>query len=520
MYGVRLFFIAVYMVTVTVSSWELTTFQEVYFLFYYLCAAYGALTVLALVLHQIVKKVRRFLVIQAVVDALFLLMMLYLTGGHQSLAIPMLDVHIVFAVFLLGRSLGRKLILLVSSGVCFIGSIYLGHQSGDPLPWVLPQWAMVEDLQRLPTIGQILIDCASFIVLGELSGQLSDMLNRARVVTRDVLDPLVQGVMVTDPEGRVLQINPAFIRLTGSRLDLLNKLLEGGDLPEEILDLIFGEREDYVEVDLEVEGEAVPVACHVLPMIGGSQRRYLGMVLTLTDMSDHEQIEKMKRQQQRSEAISTLASGIAHEVRNPLAAMRSALQILEENYISPNDEQKRMLELIVKEGDRLDHIVGSFLDFSKLKPRVLAHTSLTGLIAETVNLLELDPKRLGCEIVNEISEDLFATVDPEQVKQVILNLGLNAFQAMTSCGKGAKLIFRGRQEAGAIVIEVLDEGPGVSLEAKDRLFDPFFTTKAEGTGMGLATVDRIVRAHGGHISVKNLPEGGCRFDIEFPAVAT
>jgi PAS domain S-box-containing protein len=524
-HGIRLLFIVVFMVTVTISSWDKTSSEPElyteYNFFYYLCAVYSVFTILVLMLHDRVKQVRRFILFQTSIDSCFLLVMVYLTGGHQSLAIPMLDMHIVFVVYLLGRSLGRGMILFISAGVCLIVSVYLGHSgSGLPLNGVLPEWSTVAFLQPLPTIGNLLINCSSFIVLGELSGQLHESLNRARVVTTDVLDPLLQGVIVTDTEGRVLQINPAAIRLTGSRLDLVNKSLVSKDLQDEVLDLIFAGQEDYAEFDLEVDGVMKPVECHAMPMVG-AQKNLLGMVITLTDTSDRQEIEKMKGDQQRSETIATLASGIAHEVRNPLAAMRSALQILQENFEQPNQEQQRMMELVTREGDRLDNIVGSFLDFSKLRPRVLAHTSLTDLIDETARLLEIDPSRQDCRIVNEVSENIFAKVDPEQIKQVILNLGLNAFQAMNSIGhQEGTLTFRNRQRPGWTIIEVSDQGPGILPEAKGKLFDPFFTTKHEGTGMGLAVVDRIVRAHGGKVTVTNLSDGGCRFDIEFRAIPT
>jgi signal transduction histidine kinase len=136
-------------------------------------------------------------------------------------------------------------------------------------------------------------------------------------------------------------------------------------------------------------------------------------------------------------------------------------------------------------------------------------------VTETEELLNLDPRKESCQIVNESKEPYYATVDPEQIKQVLLNLGLNAFHAMNDNRENGILTFRVMQKDDRVIVQVEDNGPGIPQEALDKLFDPFFTTKVGGTGMGLAVVDRIVRAHGGSVSAKNLRQGGCRFDVEF-----
>lgn len=212
-------------------------------------------------------------------------------------------------------------------------------------------------------------------------------------------------------------------------------------------------------------------------------------------------------------AMGQLASAVAHEIRNPLNGIKGAQDILFET-ISPVRKEYRFVEVVKKETARLEDIVTEFLDFARPRaPRRIQANVLHALRA-VADLSEQHATIRGVSLtVDESCADLCALMDPDQIRQALLNLLLNAIDA---CEPGGAVTLAARPEPGGAVIVVRDNGAGIAPEEQDRIFEPFHTTKSRGTGLGLAVCRSIARAHGGTISVQSAPGQGAAFILFLP----
>jgi signal transduction histidine kinase len=221
------------------------------------------------------------------------------------------------------------------------------------------------------------------------------------------------------------------------------------------------------------------------------------------------------RHADRLASLGQLAAGIAHEIRNPLGSIQGAVDILGQG-IPAEDPKNEFARIARKEVARLDRLTGEILQFSKPAPPRQLESDPREIIEAARRLVADQAGRQGIEIVSKIdATEAAILVDPEQVKQVLINILINAIQAQS---KGGRIDIGGYVEGGAWITSVQDAGPGISPEQLDRIFDPFFTTKREGTGLGLSISYQLVKNNGGRIWVSSDPGQGARFLINFPLV--
>jgi two-component system sensor histidine kinase HydH len=219
------------------------------------------------------------------------------------------------------------------------------------------------------------------------------------------------------------------------------------------------------------------------------------------------------RRADRLSALGELSAGLAHEIRNPLGAIEGTMQILRRPNISEatRDEFWQVAE---QEVNRLKGLVSNFLEFARPQPPRRVATEPFALLDSVAKLASETAKMAKAQIrVQEASDVPGIAVDPEQMKQVLLNLVINAVQAMPN---GGEVVLRAVHQAGTLALEVQDTGIGIAAEDLERIFDPFFTTRADGTGLGLSIAYQIVNQHGGHISARRNPSGGMTFAVALP----
>ena len=209
-------------------------------------------------------------------------------------------------------------------------------------------------------------------------------------------------------------------------------------------------------------------------------------------------------QAEKLSSLGELSAGIVHEVRNPLAAIKGAVEILEDE-IPIDSPRREFAALAKKEVDRIDKLVGEFLRFARPAKLLVQPTNLNEIIESVALLLEQQAANNQVSIVKDLQKNLSrVSADAEQIRQVLLNLAINALQVMPD---GGKLTFRTFQTNEHCTIEVEDEGGGIDAEIQSKIFNPFFTTKEKGVGLGLSVAFQIIEQHGGKLTVENTKNG-------------
>lgn len=218
------------------------------------------------------------------------------------------------------------------------------------------------------------------------------------------------------------------------------------------------------------------------------------------------------RRADRLSALGELSAGLAHEIRNPLGSLEGSVQILRRSEL-PEQTRREFAEMAEREVGRLKGLLTSFLEFARPQPPRRTAIEPQLLLESVRQLAGETAKMAGITIRIESGGVEKVFIDAEQIKQVLLNLVLNAVQAMPS---GGEIILRSDQTNETVLFEVVDQGVGIAEENLERIFDPFFTTRASGTGLGLSIAYQIINRHGGHLSVRNNPDRGVTFTIALP----
>lgn len=390
-----------------------------------------------------------------------------------------------------------------------IGFVLVGPKlSGDPY--------FSEDLDLVSTL-------ASQAAIAVTNAQLYAEVVLVNEYVQNILKTMESGVIAVSSEGRVTLFNPAAERMTG--LDASNVRSAPVDrLPRTVADLIRITLADgvprlQVETTLTgADGQTKVVVCSTSPF-SDAQGRMLGAVLVFSDLTWLKELEGEKHRAARLASFQSLASGIAHEIKNPLVAIKAFAQLLPKKF-GEADFRENFSRVAAREVDRIDDLVER-LRVLATPPKPLLPLDLREPIQETLELLhaQLEDRRLS---VTRVYDDALPSImgEPAQLKQLFLNFFLNAIEAMEPGGV-LTIRLKGREGGTALHVEVSDTGPGISPEALEKIFDPFFSTKTRGTGLGLAICRGIADAHRATIRAENnLGAPGTTFSLTFPAAAT
>jgi two-component system, NtrC family, sensor histidine kinase HydH len=225
------------------------------------------------------------------------------------------------------------------------------------------------------------------------------------------------------------------------------------------------------------------------------------------------QAEEQLRRADRLCALGELSASMAHEIRNPLGSIKGAVEILRDDY-GPDDAKYEFIQILLKETDRLNHIVQEFLGFARPKQPELQQADLNEAIESVLALTAQEAKKAGVKVEKSLDTAIgMRGLDVGLLRQAFLNLVLNAIQAMDN---GGVLTIKSRLQGDAVEITIADTGVGISEENRKKLFSPFFTTKKNGTGLGLAITYRIIENHRGTINVASKPGKGSTFTVKIP----
>ena len=378
----------------------------------------------------------------------------------------------------------------------------------------------------------------AFLVVGLLSARLAERQSRSdvrllaatqslanlRALHERIVASIRSGVVTTDLEGRIFTFNVAAQEITGYQEQtirghdasiLFSELKE--HIPETLRALENGKNSPRFEANcLTSEGMRLRLGYSISPL-SSEAGETTGMVITFQDLTQVRSLEETSRRQDRLAAIGRMAASIAHEIRNPLAAMRGSIQMLRAE-VDSDSSQAELMEIILRESDRLNRIITDFLNYARPRSLTQARVDVGDLLHQTFALMRHSPEISTTQsIVEELPEEpIFAEADEGQLKQVFWNLSRNALQAMPHGGT-----LRASLEMNSynrLRIAFTDTGRGMSPEQVDHLFEPFSSTTG-GTGLGLSIVYQIIRDHGGTINVRSRVGQGTTITVELP-VAT
>lgn len=334
-----------------------------------------------------------------------------------------------------------------------------------------------------------------------------------------ILRSLSEGIMVCDLQGKILFFNRAAQLFLGipenAKGDIKNYLEE--------VDIDFASGTFHGDVDYrnfqEVEVFYPTNRILRISLLKPAFKDKEGyLILLMSDISEHRIREKNKQESDQLNLLTTLAAGVAHEIGNPLNSLHIHLQLLERKLNKTNTKAAAklldMLNVCTQETNRLDSIVTQFLRAIRPSTPQLKLCSLQALVDEALVVLKPEFADRKIKLHTDFADSLpLAMVDSDQIKQAIFNLARNAMQAVGSSGN---VQIRLKTNRDFNVIEVCDDGPGISPEYLDRIAEPYFTTKSEGTGLGLMIVQRIIREHGGNLEIENKEGEGAVFRIKLP----
>jgi two-component system sensor histidine kinase HydH len=264
------------------------------------------------------------------------------------------------------------------------------------------------------------------------------------------------------------------------------------------------------------EGDAVPVSLSATPILdeAGSCQ---GAVIVLRDLSEIKKLEEKVRRSEKLAAVGELAAGIAHEIRNPLSSIRGFAQFLR-HALKGRPQEQAYADTMVSEVDRINRVVSDLITFARPMATQPVPTEIAELVEHVARLVDADARSRDVQIRTRVADLGKLPLDANQATQALLNLLLNALQAVDRGGcieVGAEFDVVKKH----LHLWVADNGPGIAPHKKEKIFEPFFTTREKGTGLGLAIVHKIVENHEGEIKIESPPPGssrGCRFTMIIP----
>lgn len=485
---------------------------------------------------QVNAAVKMIIGLQFLFELLIESSIIYATGNINS-PFSILFILTIISAALVYRLIGSLVIAsVVSASYAFI--IWLGFGQGhsqEITMETLETIYSVDDLVFYSIFIQILI----FYLIAFISGYLSERINisdqqlavtsrelkKARLETDDILRNLNSGLLTIDAEGKIIFFNRTAENILGYKEELVRGLSVSEVFAERmpsfehcLLDCLVNHinqpRYELYIINKNKTKIPIGVSTSVLKEENGQIR---GVIAIFSDLTDVKKLEKKVRANDRLMAVGEMSASIAHEIRNPLAAISGSVQILKSE-LKVEESNEKLMSLIIKESDRLTSLLNDFLSYSRIDKPNFAKIELCHLITEVVEILYHHP-RYNDKITINIEADksiVYVIGDEGMLKQLLINLATNALEAIDpACGViTIQLVVH--SDSGSAELFISDNGSGMSPEIISSIYKPFFSTKDKGTGLGLAIVHRICSALKIPINISSQPAEGTSIVVELP----
>jgi two-component system sensor histidine kinase PilS (NtrC family) len=460
--------------------------------------------------------------LQSVFDLLLVTTVVHVTGASNSM----------FAALYI-------LVIATSSMVLPVGGGLLVAALGNVLYVADAFWSVDSSLTasvwlQLAVFATVALGSAWLnALLREAGAGTEAVLAHVRLQASDILYNIRSGILTVDHDGRLLYANPMAQHLLGLELEgevgrpVLDRLRHGAP---ELVDAVERSMRDRVRTT-RAEGvittpeRRFPIGVTTTYTDGDGRNTDRTATAIFSDISDQKRIETLRLRTERLEGVAELSASLAHEIKNPLASIRSACEQLSLAHTT-SDDDKVLTNLVMRESDRLSRLLSEFLDFARVRVSRRTPIDLARVGTGAANLALAHPDRPeGVAVRCEAEEGAyFVEGDDDLLHRAVFNLLLNAMQASPAGREVTLTVGPARPDQldvgntfthGGVALSVVDAGPGIPAEIRDRLFDPFFTTKVGGSGLGLAVVQRAIDAHRGLVFLDTGSSGTC-FTIVLP----
>ncbi len=486
--------------------------------------ASAAVTAVYLLMLSLFRDASWQIKLQFFVDALLVTWLVWQTGGLTS---PYITVYIVLIAVSSIYLRPRPTLLMAVLSVILFSTLGIATATG----WVFSEEGPTEISRAFQIIS---FHTVAFLVVGLLASRLSERrssgeqlaettksLANLRALHERIIESIRSGLITTDLEGNIFTFNKAAREITGFQAAAVegtgvSRLIPNFDSSiETVASSPEGEHALRFEADLFTpQGFAVHIGYSVSKLLSETNE-LTGWIITFQDLTEIRSMEESVRRKDRLAAVGRVGAGLAHEIRNPLGAMRGAIQVLQ-SATPPESMQADLMGIILRESDRLNSIITNFLSYAKPKVGNFGEVDVCEAIRDTATLLRHSPDITAAHHIEEVlpAAPIFVSADTTQLKQIFWNLARNAVQAMP---EGGKLFVRVEpRTAGRIRIIFEDNGSGMPPEQVEQLFEPFAKSTSGGTGLGLSIVYQIIRDHNGTINVRSIQGEGTIITVELP----
>lgn len=495
------------------------------------------ITVASFTYSEIYRKPlgKTFLYLQSITDLLLVTVVVHVTpGGADSGSVSQFSALyiLVIASTTLMLPVGGGLLVAALGIVLFFADTAFGVNA-DMHNGIV--WA------QLGVFAAVSFGCAVVASQLQKAGEGKEVLvaalEHARLEADDILRNIQSGVLTVDSGGNLLYANPKAQGLLGVNLEpmldrpVLDRIAAAAPELALALDQSVSHRIRTTRGEglVTAGGTTFPIGVTTTYTEGDGLRTRRTATAIFQDISDQKRMDTLRLRAERLEGVAELSASLAHEIKNPLASIRSSVEQLG-RLPRQTDDERTLTELVLRESDRLSRLLTEFLDFARVRVAHTGSVDLAELARGAVQLAEAHPDRGEARIECQVPDDGSVVVqgDEDLLHRAVFNLVLNAAQASPAGGTvrvevaamhPEQLPAGVRYEGGSVSLRVSDEGAGIPLEIRDRLFDPFFTTKPGGSGLGLAVVHRAIEAHRGMVFLDSGPRGTI-FTVILPRVQT
>ncbi|MEO5359359.1 MAG: ATP-binding protein [Nitrospirota bacterium] len=508
----------------------------------YLAASIFFLTIIYLVIFKVLQKsyeqsdekssiaveksFYHFTYFQVIFDIFLIITLILITGGIDSWFSFLLLVNIISA----GITLGKRTILIVAglSGILYGIALELQFYQILKVPYV-------RSLSPKDFFYNIFANITALFLIAYLSRNLLINLERTSTTLikterdfsdlyafhREVIENIPNGLLYTDTDGSIMLFNRPAEEITG-----INREAAVGMTITEVFDFVI------LPVKKGIYKGTMTATQKIIELKLSEHKdntgQMMGFVITFEDLTKITELEREMKEKEKLAAIGELSANIAHEIRNPLAALRASIEMLREGKV-PADKTSRVMEIALYEMDRLNKIITDFLVYSNPRPPEFKIISVTAVLRETIEMLrnslvgqtgQTGQDTSGLQLIaSGIDDDLTINGDKDKLKQVFWNLCLNAVQSFgcpVAEALDKRIVIDAKALHGYVRITFEDNGGGINPDTLTKIFYPFFTTKKGGSGLGLAIVYRIIQDHMGRITVSSIEGEGTTFTIILP----